>query len=106
MTKAKTNRKTAAPVRTPKTSPAPPSKATVAKVEATARKAVDKAVAQDRKERAVTVETLTKGQRVVSGAKRGVVYAVTKSWAIIDWIDGEREGWNNKALKRGKARKG
>lgn len=74
-------------------------------VEDLSRAAVDKAVAQDRRERGVTVEKLTAGQRVVSGAKKGVVYAVTKSWAIIDWIGGEREGWNNKALKRGKVRK-
>lgn len=75
-------------------------------VEDLSRKAVDKAVAQDRRERSATVEKLTKGDKLIAGAKRGVVYAVTASWAIIDWIGGEREGWNNKALKRGKVRKG
>lgn len=77
-----------------------------AQVEGLARKAVDKAVAQDKRERAATVEKLTAGDKLIAGAKRGIVYAATKSWAIIDWIGGEREGWNNKALKRAKARKG
>jgi hypothetical protein len=74
-------------------------------VEDLARKGVDKAVAQDRAERTVTVAKLSAGQKLASGAKRGVVYAVTKSWAVIDWIGGEREGWNDKALKRGKVKK-
>lgn len=77
-----------------------------AQVEGLARKAVDKAVAQDKRERAATVEKLSKGDKLIAGAKRGIVYAVTKSWAIIDWTPGEREGWTNKALKRAKARKG
>jgi hypothetical protein len=82
-------------------------KATAAEVEDLSRKAVDKAVAQDRRERGATVATLSAGNRVTRGIDkvRGVVYAVTKGWAIIDWGDGEREGWNDKALKRGKVAK-
>lgn len=80
-------------------------KATAAQVEDLARKGVDKAVAQDRKERGATVAKLKVGDGVMRGKLRGIVYAVTKNWAIIDWKDGEREGWNDKALKGGKVTK-
>lgn len=82
-----------------------PSKQTVASVEAKARKGVDKALAAVRAE-VVKVKDLRKGAKLrrLDGVTGVVLRDPAKGgeFVIIDWVDAEREGWNDKALRKGK----